>query len=129
MKAKTSLPTGSQHITTRLRQAKTPTTIFRLHKTSWRNSKKSRQNRHRTYKTETARVRHGREYRLCRSHSPRAIAREGFRKFGHGNCVILRESAKGPFSRSLYNTNTQFATYLRQNCAMTRIIQSGFESR
>ena len=48
-------------------------------------------------------------------------------KIGHSNCVILRESGEGLISCSIYNT--QFTTYLRQNCAMTRIVQSGFESR
>src|SRR5947209_19677787 len=33
-------------------------------------------------------------------------------KFGHRNCVNLRESANGPISRYIYNT--QFATYLRE---------------
>ena len=37
-------------------------------------------------------------------------------KIGHSNCVILRESGEGLISCSIYNT--QFTTYLRQNCAV-----------
>jgi hypothetical protein len=47
--------------------------------------------------------------------------------FGQIRTRKLRESAKEPISRSIYNT--QFATHLRQNCANARNCCRGFESR